>query len=165
MVFLKVLFLSKREARELETSLHARWSKFKIPSINPAKKIQVDEDRWIVTGDCMLIIDGGDVSPFIGDERFCSFFPHVLVDMGALKFITNGANVMRPGVRSFPSSFDREDTVIVRDEKFGKIIASCIALFSREEAEGMSKGPILKNLSYVGDKFWKAFKELGPSAQ
>lgn len=160
---MKVLFFSNKEAREINQTLREKWAKFGVPDVNPVKKVQVDGNKWIVLGDFKLVLDGSIIAPFIGDQRLCNYFPSVIVDMGALKFITNGASIMRPGIKSFPHSFDQGDVVIVKDEKFGKTIAVTVATIGKDEAERLNKGVILKNLSYVGDKFWNAYKQMTPS--
>jgi PUA domain protein len=156
---LKVIFLSKRECKELTNRVRNEWGKFGIPELNIEKKVEVDEDKWLLVGEHTLIIKGEVLAPFIGDEKLCSFFPYITIDMGAIRFITNGANVMRPGIKDFPSPFVKDDIVIVKDEKFGKLIAVCSAIMNREEAISANKGAILKNISYVGDKFWEVYKE------
>lgn len=156
---MKVVFLSKREAKELTKRVRNQWEKFGLPELNIEKKVEVDEDKWLLIGEHILIVKGELLAPFIGDEKLCSFFPHVTIDMGAIRFITNGANVMRPGIKAFPSQFAKDDIVTVKDERFGKLIAVCSAFMSREEAVSADKGMVLKNISYVGDKFWEVYKE------
>ncbi|MDG6933824.1 MAG: hypothetical protein JRN68_03930 [Nitrososphaerota archaeon] len=160
---MKVLFFSNKEAREMNQKLREKWSRFNVPDVNPVRKVEVDDERWIVLGDFTLVMEGKTIAPFIGDEKLCAYFPGVTVDMGALRFITNGANVMRPGIKSFPNDFEAGDIVIVKDEKFGKTIAVCEASVGKKEAEILDKGVVLKNLSYVGDKFWNVYKQLAPS--
>lgn len=154
------MFLSKREAKELERVILNRWGKIGVEELGLEKKVQVDEDKWLILGKHILTLRNEFLAPFVGDEELCRLFPYVIVDMGAIKYITNGANVMRPGIRAFPTNFAREDIVIVKDERYGKPIAVCSAILSKNEAESVEKGAILKNISYVGDKFWNTYKEL-----
>lgn len=156
---MKILFISKREAKEIEGKIHESWAKFGVPRLNLTKKLEVEEGKWILLGDYLLVMKGEELAPFVGDERLCSFFPYLLVDMGAIKFITNGANVMRPGIKQFPIDFSQGDMVIVKDEKFEKLIAVCAAVMNSEEAQKLEKGIVLRNINYVGDKFWNAYKE------
>ena len=75
--------------------------------------------------------------------------------MGAVKHILNGADIMAPGIVRIIGDFKKGDLVLVVDEKYGKPLAVCEALYSSEEISKMSKGKVLKNLHYVGDKVWK----------
>lgn len=81
--------------------------------------------------------------------------PSVVVDMGAIPYIANGADVMRPGIVTLEGKFEKDDLVIVRDEKHRKPIAVGKALESSENIMKAEKGKVVTNLHYVGDKIWK----------
>ena len=49
---------------------------------------------------------GEDILPFLGDVPILEKFPYVIVDMGAIKFVCKGANIMRPGITKF-SDFEK----------------------------------------------------------
>ncbi len=78
----------------------------------------------------------------------------VIVDMGAVGPVTNGANVMSPGVRKADESISIGDTVIILDEKNEKPLAIGKALSDGLSMKGRH-GEVVKNLHYVGDKVWK----------
>jgi len=78
----------------------------------------------------------------------------VTVDMGAVRFVTNGADVMRPGIMKAEEGMEKGDLVVVVDETHRKPLAVCEALFAQEELMAMASGKVLKNLHYVGDKVW-----------
>ncbi|MEM3614743.1 MAG: PUA domain-containing protein, partial [Nitrososphaerales archaeon] len=88
-------------------------------------------------------------------------FPYLFVDSGAVRFICNGADVMRPGVKAFPTAFNKGDIVVVKEEKFQKAIAVGEANISSQEAQLLTKGSVVSNLHYVGDKIWELAKEKG----
>jgi predicted RNA-binding protein (TIGR00451 family) len=79
--------------------------------------------------------------------------PSVFIDIPAVKFIVNGADIMRPGIKSM-DDFSENSVVVVRDEIHKKPV--CIA-YSRKNSQDlkiMEKGKVLENLNYVGDKIW-----------
>lgn len=78
--------------------------------------------------------------------------PQAVVDMGAVKFVTNGADVMAPGVKEKPE-YSEEDLLHVVDEKNRKKLAVVQALTSSSEFP--EKGRAFKNLHWVGDKIWQ----------
>ena len=39
--------------------------------------------------------------PYLGSQATLALFPQVFVDEGAIRFLLNGADVMRPGIRKF----------------------------------------------------------------
>ena len=87
---------------------------------------------------------------------------HVTIDMGAVKFITNGADVMAPGIVEVDPYIKEGDVVWIRDEINRKPVAIGRALVDaekmvEEEKEGR-KGKVIKNLHYVGDKIWNLEK-------
>ena len=86
-------------------------------------------------------------------------FPYVTVDMGAVKFVCKGANVMRPGITKF-SDFESGEIVCVIEESQNKFLAVGKAEISSKEAEDTSKGEVIKNMHYISDDFWESKKEI-----
>jgi len=81
--------------------------------------------------------------------------PSVVVDMGAVPFVCNGADVMAPGIVEVRGNFEESELVVVRDLRHGKALAVGKALVASEEMRGMKKGKAVRNLHYVGDRIWK----------
>ncbi len=79
--------------------------------------------------------------------------PKITVDMGAVKFVCNGADIMRPGITKV-EHFEKNALVVIVDETHGKPLAICQTLLSSEEMEKQESGKSLKNLHYVGDEIW-----------
>jgi len=80
----------------------------------------------------------------------------VTVDEGALKFIMNGADVMKPGIVYADERIREGDFVYVTVEGKESPIAVGIALCSGEEMKE-GKGKAVKNLHHLKDKIWKHF--------
>ena len=79
----------------------------------------------------------------------------VTVDMGAIKFVINGADVMGPGIVDADGDIQIGDFVWVRDEKNKKPLAVGRALTSGTEMKGKKPGKAIKSILFVGDKLWK----------
>lgn len=79
----------------------------------------------------------------------------VTVDMGAVKFVAGGADVMRPGIKAIDAGVNLGDFVVVVDETHKKPLAVCQALFSGDDLMKMEKGKVLKSVHHVGDELWK----------
>ena len=77
----------------------------------------------------------------------------------SIKFICNGAKILRPGIVKF-DNFVKNDIVVVKDEKFEKYLSVGLALEDSIVAEKLQKGYVIDNLHFVGDKFWTSFKEI-----
>lgn len=77
----------------------------------------------------------------------------VVVDMGAIRFVINGADIMRPGIKSC-DEFIEDDLVVVVDETHNKPLAIGIALFDSETMMGEDSGRVIMNIHRVGDGIW-----------
>ncbi len=84
-----------------------------------------------------------------------SLLKKVTIDMGAVKFIVNGADVMRPGIVEMEEGITKDDAVVIIDQKNKKPLAVGIALFNTEEMRALPKGKVIKTIHYVGDGVWK----------
>jgi len=153
----------REEAEEIYNKLLQSWSREILPKrFKGLLALELDDKRALLVLDEFRVVRIGDkFVPFLADTKRVEAFPYVMVDIGAVRFICNGANVMRPGVKAFPTSFKKGDVVVVKDEKYQKAIAVGEASVSSEEAQQLTKGPIIINLHYVGDKIWEMAKEKG----
>lgn len=79
----------------------------------------------------------------------------ITVDMGAVKFVVNGADVMRPGIVEIEDEIGKEDFVVVVDKNNLKPLAVGIALYSSQEMRARTSGKAVKNIHYVGDELWQ----------
>jgi len=78
----------------------------------------------------------------------------VVVDMGAVRFVTNGADVMTPGIIDADENIVEGDEVWVCDEKHHKPLAVGIAVMSGQQMKHEKKGKAVRLVHYVGDKLW-----------
>ncbi|MBI2146788.1 DUF1947 domain-containing protein [Candidatus Woesearchaeota archaeon] len=79
----------------------------------------------------------------------------ITVDMGAIKFIVNGADVMRPGIVAVEEHIQKDEPVVIIDEKNKKAIAVGVALLDGAELLALKTGKVVKTIHYVGDALWK----------
>ena len=80
----------------------------------------------------------------------------VTVDMGAVPYVTNGADIMAPGIVDADPMIKENDMVWIRDVKNLVPLAIGISSLSGEELKKGGKGKAIKTLHNVGDKLWKA---------
>lgn len=80
----------------------------------------------------------------------------ITVDMGAVRFVVGGADIMRPGIVEIQSEISAGDFVVIVDVNNKKPLAVGIALFGSPEMQEMKTGKVIKNIHYVGDAVWKA---------
>lgn len=140
--------------------MRARWPQSSIPKVKTLKAYEVDGERRLLVSDELAAVQVGEsIVPFLGRPEALAQFPSVKVDMGAVKFVCNGAKVLRPGIVEF-DSFKKGDIVTVKDQAHGKVLAVGIALEDSESARAMARGYVVDNLHYISDKAWQAYKEV-----
>ena len=98
--------------------------------------------------------------PFLTDTIALGKFPRIIVDMGAVKFVCNGANVMRPGITKFSGEFKAGQIVCITEESRNTFLAVGLASVPSSEALTMKKGQILENIHYVSDAYWDIVREI-----
>jgi PUA domain protein len=156
---LKSNLISKSETSALLKTVSEEWG-IEFPKIKNLKVHQILDDAQIITGKGIKILKiNDDYLPFLSETETLEKFPSVTVDMGAVKFMCKGANLMRPGIRSF-TEFEKNKLVCIIEESQHKFLAIGKSLVSSEEAEKMDKGEILKNIHYISDKFWETGKTI-----
>ena len=80
---------------------------------------------------------------------------NVVVDMGAVKFVCNGADVMAPGIVDADTSISTGDLVWISDEKNRKPLAIGIALMNGTDMIKAKAGKAVRSLHHVGDELWE----------
>ena len=156
---MKSNLISKSETNALIKTVSERWG-MQFPKIKNLKVHQIFDDAQIITGDGIKILKvNDDYLPFLSETNTLEKFPNVMVDMGAVKFMCKGANVMRPGIKKF-TKFEKDDLVCIIEESQHKFLAVGKAMVSSSELEDMEKGEVIKNIHYISDKFWETGKTI-----
>jgi PUA domain protein len=150
---------SMEEISRLESSLSVSLS---LPRSSQATCVEPADGVVFILldGGLVFVRTGGVYFPFLGSRQSLSLFPSATVDVGAVKFLLNGADVMRPGVKRFDMWGERGRLVVVKEEEKGRAVAVGSSLVSSSEMESMSKGPCLKNIHHVGDRYWELYKQV-----
>jgi PUA domain protein len=156
---LKTNLISKSETSTILKEISLKW-KQDMPKIKNLMSHYVDAESQILIGDSLKILRINDeYIPFLSEIKLLERFPNVVVDMGAVKFMCNGANVMRPGIKNY-SDFSKDDIICVVEESQHKFLAVGKALVNSSEMKKMPKGEVIKNLHYISDKYWEISKIL-----
>jgi PUA domain protein len=101
-----------------------------------------------------------EVLPTLLFQDFVSRAPKIVVDMGAIPYVCNGADVMAPGIVRVEGEFGKGDLVLVVDEKHGKPLAVGESLHDSASVRSTKKGAVVKNVHFVSDKIWNFAKTL-----
>lgn len=78
----------------------------------------------------------------------------VTVDKGAIRFVSNGADIMAPGVVAADPEIKKGDLVIIVEETHQKPLAIGKALMGGSEMVEATSGKAIKSITHVGDKLW-----------
>ena len=133
---MKSNLISKSETSALLKEISEQW-RMELPKIKNFKIHQITDNEQMITSENLKILKKeGDYLPFLSEIETLEKFPNVMVDMGAVKFMCNGANVMRPGIKSF-SDFEEGQIVCVIEESQHKFLAVGKSLVSSSEMETM----------------------------
>jgi PUA domain protein len=151
-------FLRDKEAKALLNEA-SRKLKADLRQIIPGKlTVEVVKTEavniFLLNGRPLLAEADGKFYPTLVFAELFSVMPRVIVDMGAIPHVCNGADVMAPGIRGFHGNFERGDLVVIVDEKHSKALAIGEALFSHDEVLTVGQGIVIKNVHFVGDKTW-----------
>ena len=154
---MKSNLISKSETAEVIKEISSQW-KIDLPKIKNLKFHYLDDDILIITGTGLKVIKIKNIYiPFLSETEILKKFPFVMVDMGAVKFMCNGANVMRPGITKY-SQFENDQLVCIIEESQQKFLAIGQACVPSSELESLSKGEIIINMHYISDKYWESGK-------
>ncbi len=83
----------------------------------------------------------------------------VTVDMGAVPFVYNGADVMAPGIVDADPAIRTGDWVWVRDEKNGRPLAVGRAIMDGPAMAREERGKAIETVHHVGDDLWRLGEE------
>lgn len=99
-----------------------------------------------------------DDQPFLSVRGLLVYRPDVrfvTVDMGAVRFVHNGADIMAPGIVDADPALHVGDWCWVRDEKNGQPLAVGRCLMEGAEMGPADAGKAVASVHFLGDKLWE----------
>jgi PUA-domain protein len=148
--------LNKKKKQKIEEEIKKNFTGFSFLDKNKVETGKIDDYKVVIVDEVVTFIKIDDFFVFTlhGLKKFKPASNFVVVDMGAVRFVSNGADVMSPGVVDADKDISADDIVWICDEKNHEPLAVGRALISGEEMISNEKGKALKILHYVGDKIW-----------
>jgi PUA-domain protein len=145
--------LSNKEIRNLNETIFKNYNQ--IDFFSKKDKIELLDEIHFIKGDKVMFtrIDN-TIIPTLHTLLEKNFLKKITIDMPAVKFIANGADVMRPGIIHFEDNIAEDEIVSIVDEKNNKPIAVGRALAETEIMKKQERGKVIKNLHFVSDKIW-----------
>ena len=129
-----------------------------LRSTRSFEELPVDQSLiFFADGKPLILRKQGTLFPSLKFDELINAMPQIVVDMGAVAHVANGAQIMRPGIRQVKGEFAKGELVVIVDEKFSKAIALGVAEMDSEAMKSLTKGRVITNIHYVGDELWKSF--------
>ncbi|WP_456369841.1 DUF1947 domain-containing protein [Geoglobus sp.] len=128
-------------------------------------RLEGELERVDVAGSTVLLLDGEPVLLEHDGRYYFTVYGimkhrpeggQVIVDEGAVKFVMNGADVMRPGIVEADPEIREGDFCYVVVEKKLTPLAIGIALTSGDDMIG-ERGKVVENIHHLNDRVWKFF--------
>ena len=123
------------------------------------EKVEFEDSDWDV-----VLVDGAPSVLYVeADEPFLTVQganahppeKHVVtVDTGAISFVSDGADIMRPGITEADDDIAEGDLVAIDEEAHGKFLAIGRAMADGEEMVGES-GKVVDSIHHVGDDLFE----------
>ncbi len=143
--------LRKKEIKELNQKIKQTYN---IDDFFDKKdKVSMDENVILKDKDAVFFYHEEQLIPTLKLLLKNNFLPKVTVDMGAVKFVVSGADVMRPGITNV-EEFKAKEAVCVIDESHKKALAVAMPLLDSVELMKQTKGKSLNSLHYIGDNIY-----------
>jgi PUA domain protein len=148
--------LKNKEIKNIQDELQSMYnqcffdekSTLEIGDLEGMKIILVDD------APCFIIHKNKTVFTLRGIYKYKPREKFVVVDMGAVQFVTNGADVMAPGVVDADKNIKENDQVWICEERHHKPLAVGIALMNGENMIKNRQGKAARIIHYVGDTLW-----------
>ena len=151
---LKRRVLGRRDVRSLKDEAGALLGSVDTNSVSQAT-LQDGSTVYLFFKEAILARKKGALFPTLINSAITDL-PSVLVDMGAIPFVCNGADIMAPGIMEIEGVFDKDGILVIRDVKHRKALGIGVALFPSDEMRVLKKGKAILNLHHVGDKIWES---------
>jgi PUA-domain protein len=157
--------LKDRESKQIIKEFTSRFpsSANFLNSTKHLEELSVEDTSvFFADGKPWILRTKGILIPSLKFDALLVTLPKVIVDMGAIPHVANGAPIMRPGIRQLEGHFSKGDLVAILDEKHRKTLALGIAGMDSETVQSMTKGRMIENMHYVGDVAWSSMVKKFP---
>lgn len=149
--------LRRKEVADLASTLEATFGGTSFGNEKPIDVADTGKfEVFLVDGKAFgLMFEGRPTLTVRGVLKYGATKRYVTVDMGAVGYVYNGADIMAPGIVEADPVIGIRDFVWVRDERNRQPLAVGEALMPGSEMTAAKKGKAVKSLHHVGDDVWK----------
>jgi len=155
--------LKDKELKQLILQLQQKTKIDTKELMGTSAKVEVAESKnatiFLINDKPMFARKDDLVFPALGSDDVSKFLPQVVVNMGAVPHVCNGADVMAPGIVNVKGDFGKDEFVVVVDEQHQKPLAIGIALYDSEATRNLKRGKTVRNVHFVGDDLWRLLRK------
>ena len=151
-------FLKRKQLKNINRELSRYYDHdFGLTKVSVERASSKDRDILIVDKIPVLFFHEGHFYLTLkGLEKYPVGTKYVTVDMGAVPYLANGADIMAPGIIDADVSIAKGDIVWIRDERNLRPLSVGRSSCSGEELKTRNKGKVISTIHYVGDDLWTA---------
>jgi len=151
-------FLKRKQLKNINRELSRYYDHdFGLMKVSVERASSKDRDILIVDKIPVLFAhEGSFYLTLKGFEKYPVNAKYVTVDMGAVPYLANGADIMAPGIIDADVSIAKGDIVWIRDERNLRPLSVGKSSCSGEELKARNKGKVISTIHYVGDDLWTA---------
>lgn len=157
-------FLKDKELRQLHAQIQQSVKKTVQELAGTDARIEVAESKtatiFLINNKPLFGRRENLIFPTLGFDDVTKFLPQVVVNMGAVSHVCNGADVMAPGIVNIKDDFKKDDFIVVVDEQHQKHLAIGVSLYDSEALKNLKHGKTIKNIHFVGDDLWRLMRKL-----
>ena len=152
--------LRRKEVSDWLDRLNADFG-MAVPSDAPIDEAEAGPYRLLLReNEAFALLVGDGIAPTVrGLLAFPASRRAVTVDMGAIRFIYNGADIMAPGIVEADAEIGVGDFVWIRDERNKQPLAVGRAIMDGPTMAREKKGKAIETLHHVGDEMWHIGEE------
>lgn len=151
--------LSKNDVWQLNEMIRRAYGSADL--LRPNDRVElIDNEIYTVDNRPHWVKVDGRLIPALNRLQVNNFLKSVAVDMGAIQFVTSGADIFRPGIKLIDESIQKDEVIAIVDERHNKPLAVGIAMMNGFDMKAIDKGKVIKNLHYVGDRIWDFAKTI-----
>jgi PUA domain protein len=149
--------LRSKDAKKIRAWMEDEWGITIDPGVDMETGSLGGKSSYLIGGRIIAIEEeGGLLLTLHGIMDLSPTRKHVTVDMGAVKFLANGADVMSPGIVDADPEIEKDELVYVRDVKNRRPLCVGRSLVDGKEMLQSGSGKAIKTLHFVGDEIWNA---------
>ena len=148
--------LNKTDIEKINQEIEQQYAVKEFFGKNGLTLADIEHKLYIIKdNEICFFYHEGKIVPTLKLLLKSQFLKQVVVDMGAVKFVTAGADVMRPGIVELDHSIKKGEFIVVVDQTHKKPLCIAQALYSGEEIFTLKQGKVLKAVHWVGDRIWQ----------